>query len=818
MLKKSPEQHWRGIVSIALALFLLTTVASSQISDRVGRITSGNTEHGQSISIKVELLQASTLEKIEIAYRQFGMREFSRAEMSITTNIATVNLPPEASLPPFLEYYLILYYSGKELPETFPVENPEQAPLRITIQPTLQEKSRIIILSPDPGESINIEDLLISVSLSQFEFSTTNQSVKLFIDDIDISSGILRYGDLIVVRPQNIDVTLPEGPHQSRVYIFDSTGIGIDSVTWSFSIKRPVSEMLLAPTTVMPLRYYGSIQLETRQENISASTTPYNRATISANGSYKDYQLRSYLYLTNEEKNYRQPQNRFLIVAEAPWLKLGYGDHYPTMPDLIMSGKRLRGFFANLTQEKFSLDIASGTVTRKINGLISTPFPDSLLSSEQSGDPGATFQLYDTTSGNRQWIKLKPGTYERDLFVVHPIFGKRLGTHWGFTYLKSKDDINSIQYGIRPRENAVFGTDVLLSFDRQNFEIIGQAAFSAVNNDITKGSFTDDDIDSIYYDSDEGDRRNIKNLRDFFSNIITVNENLIPLNAKNIPTLSYEGGIGLNYFNNTFRFIYLRHGESYESFGHTYLRPDVEGFSITDRLRLLKNQIFLSTGYERLHDNTSGAKPFTMNTNTANISISYMPIINFPNITLSYLYSSNKNSAEITDSVFSINDITNRVLFHVGKEVTYLARHNLYFTFGTSLRNDHTPKDMDTRSTTVGLGSTSTFEFPLQTTFNLTINSNRIARSINEKTTITYTTIYASGQYQLMNKTMTLTGSLSPTFGNIERYLVSLGAQYKFWEYLTARTEIYFYFNQKSFNNMNPTNDIVWTFSIRAEI
>jgi hypothetical protein len=805
-------------MSALMALCILAAGADAQVSDKIGKITTGTAEPGKILSFQVELLQASTLDRIELAYRQFGVREFSRIEMSLTGNIASATLPAEAVVPPFVEYYLLLYYAGKEVPETYPVENPEQSPLQINVQPGTAEKTQIIILSPDPGERVQVENLLISLSLAQFDSSSANGPIRVSVDNTDLSAGIVRYGDLIVVRPENISATFPAGAHEVHVALYDSSGNSIDSVSWSFSLEGIVTELPQITKPVSPIRTYSSLLLETRQENIAGSTTPFYRSTLNANASYNEYQVRGSLYLTNEEKQYRQPQNRFLIVAEAPWLKIGYGDSYPTLPELIMNGKRLRGFFGYLTQNKFSLDVAFGTVTRKINGSIGVPFPDSSLATEQANDPTASFQIYDTTGGIRQWVKMYPGTYERDLFVVHPIFGKRLGSHWGFTYLKGKDDIGSLKYGIRPQENAVFGTDLLLSVDRQNFEIMAEAAISATNKDISEGSYTDEDIDSLFSDEDERERRDIRHLRDFFSNIITINENIVPLGIKNVPTLSYESGIALNYFHNTFRFTYLRHGEAYESFGQTYLRNDIQGFTITDRLRLLKNQIFLSTGYERLRDNTSGSKPATTATNTANISVSYFPAINFPNITLSYLNASNDNDLNLSDSLYAISDRTNRVLLHVSKEIMYLARNNLYLSVGTSVRNDATIRDLDTRSTTVGIGAVSKFDIPLQTTFNITVNANKIVTSSAQSSSITYTTLYASAQYLMLKNKMTLMGALSPTFGDIQRYLVNLGVQYVFLPYLTARTDLSLYFNQKLYNLSNVKNDVIWTFTIRADV
>ena len=127
------------------------------------------------------------------------------------------------------------------------------------------------------------------------------------------------------------------------------------------------------------------------------------------------------------------------------------------------------------------------------------------------------------------WAKFTYGTYDRKLFAIRPSFGNREGGHVGFSYLKSSDDLNSIQHGIRPKENLVVGSDLLMPFDNRRVELTAQVAMSATNDDITSGTFTDEKIDSIYKDESESQRDNIKKLRNALEKVITVNENLVGL-------------------------------------------------------------------------------------------------------------------------------------------------------------------------------------------------------------------------------------------------------------------------------------------------
>jgi hypothetical protein len=795
-------------------MLFCAVLALSQFTDKIAKISVGPARQGEPLTIQVDLQQSIVLDGIEIAYRQFGERDFKHSEMSLVGTTATFTLPADVVLPPFVEYYLLLTVRGSSVSETYPLENPEQQPLKIIVENFTPEAQHVVILSPDQNEKVTQSDLLISFSLAQFDSSVNKSTTKIFLDDIDLSSIAVRTGDIVIVKPENASLYLESGVHAIRVEIPDTAGKPATTFSWNFSILAGAVSGTTKP--VSPWVYGSSLQLETRQEKIGSSTTPFNRATMTAFGGYNNIRIKGNLFLTNEEKDYRQPQNRYYIGAESPWIKIGYGDTYPVISDLVMSGKRIRGIAGSISLGGFNVDVASGTVIRKIEGSSVGPIPNNILVDEQNriGDSSITF-VYDKHDST--WWKRYPGTFTRNLFVIRTIFGKRDGSHIGFSYLNSTDDTNSIKYGIRPRENAVFGSDLLVSLDNRRIEFNGQAAFSAINNDISGGSISDEDIDSLFKDNSDM----VRKIRNIFSNIITVNQYLIPLNMKHTPTLSYEGGMTLNYFNNNFRFTYLRHGASYESFGQSYIRTDVVGYNVSDRQRLIDNQLFLSGGYERLEDNTAKIKATTTTTTTANISVSYYPKINFPNLTVGYLLASNDNAFPLSNPL-SINDKTNRIVFQIGKDLTYYCRHNLTLNVSTSVRDDQTAANYDTRNLSLSLGDYATFAFPLQATVNITVNSSKFVSGITDTSRIvsdfSYTTLFMSAQYNLLNDRLLLNCSFSPTFGDIQRILFGTGAQYYFWRNISAQTQLTLYFNSKMYGLSASSTDLVWNLILRADI
>ena len=801
---------------VFLSFILLTAISFAQVSDKISKVNIGVVKDGEPLTIQVDLVQSTIVDRVEIAHRRFGERDFKRNDMSVAGSIASIVLPAEVISPPFLEYYFVVWINGRVSPETYPIENAEQNPLKLSVNGVNDVKKELIVLSPEKGENTSQDDLLISFSVSQYDSSLDRTSIQIYLDDINLSKNVISSGDLFIVRPSNASIFLESGKHDIRIELFDTLHKPMETFSWNFLVTNITVQKTSFATS--PWRYGGSFQGETRQENIADRSTPYNRITFSAFGNYNEFQVKGNLYLTNEDKKTVQPQNRFFIGGESPWAKIGYGDCYPVFPDLIMNGKRLRGFIGSLSLGKFNFDIAFGNITRKIEGIVYETFSRDQLVSEQNDAlkqyqyPGASI---DSLKSLGSWARLRYGTYDRKLFVVRPMIGKRDGSHIAFSYLKSTDDINSIKYGIRPQENLVVGSDILLSFDNRNIEVNGQAAFSATNKDISGGSFSDQEIDSTF---EESQRQTVRQIRDYVSKMITVNENLVPLGMKNLPTLSYETGLALNYFNNNFHFQYMRHGESYESFGQSYLRTDVAGFNISDRQRLIDNRLILSLGFENLKDNTARTKASTTSSLTANFGISYLPRTDMPNISAGFLTASNENNRQINDSLYAIDDRTNRFLIQFAKEFEWGMRHNAALNISTSTRNDKTIKNLDTRNTNVALTDILAWSIPMQITLSLSVSTSRFISFNRTYTALSYTNIYTSGQYRLLADRLRLTASFNPTFGDVQRILIGAGAQYYFSNNLSAQTQLNAYFNKKMYNYSSTDYDIVWNLILRADI
>jgi hypothetical protein len=751
----------------------------SQVSTRVTSVAPADTRAGAPILVITDLQESATIAGMTLAYRQFGESKYTLLEMDVVGNRATATIPPSAVRPPFVEYYIVIrdqsgsleVYPQSEGPD--PLNNPPGMTRRIIVQDVQVDEPQIVFLSPDPLALLPPEDVVISVSLLRIDSLVERAATRILLDGIDITPGTVTSGDIIVYVPSNMGPPLSAGPHTVTVLLSDHNGRPYKNSTLQFTALGEGVEIPAAPGISPPL-ISGSANLESRHETVTGKGQWYNRGGAQLRGSYGDVRVTGNLFLTSDEKSDRQPQNRYLFGVEVPWLKVEGGDAYPLFPDLILAGKRVRGITSSLRLGDFNLDATYGSVTRAVEGTQLKAFSVDSLSAEQATDPTAAYAQL----GPNLWGKGMPGAYSRKLLAVRPSVGSGETWQLGFTWLNAKDDPSSIRYGVRPKENIVLGSDLLTRIDNGRIELGIQAAFSAFNTDISSGSFTDAYIDSVY--PDKADQ--IKQLRNLLGNTITVNDNFRPLSLEYPATAAAEARVMLDYFSNYVRFTYMYRGADYTSFGQTYLRTDIQGFNISDRFRLLDNSVFATIGYEHLTDNTAHTKPSTTVFANVNAAVTYYPTQNYPSLTVGYTRFRNDNGIN-PDSLLAVNDVTNRLYFQSFYNFEWGFSQTLVFNVSSSVRDDYTTRKQNVNNFTALLGVSTRYHFPLQTDVSLALNLNELpGATTGSSSRLDYTSLSLSGRYAFIPGVLTVTGTVGPTFGDFNRTIFDLRAEWVFVE------------------------------------
>jgi len=811
---------------LVLALSLVLQV-HSQVSDKIIAVHTSEAIEGRPLTIEAELVGTVRISQVLLAYRPYGSSEYRQTEMEVIGNVAKATIPASDVRAREMEYYFIVRIEGRTAEETYPAENPQDRPFRLQVGAKSPRDDEIIFLSPEEGTEVSTSDLLVSISLYRAPSIVRRSAAKLYINDRDVTQFAMMTEDLITLVPENISPPLAPGAQQVRIELYDTSGNLYHTKSMRYRQVNPAD--LTRPQPI--LTYNASATLETRGENIQNTSTPYNRANLTASSQYDVFRLNGRLYVTNEEKDNRQPQNRYFIEAQAPWVRLGYGDAYPTFPSLIMTGKRIRGLTANLALGGFHLDFVQGEVVRKVDGdTIRTLHRDSVAG--QTGTVG----VYDTNDVSRYYAVYRYGTFKRNLMAVRPSFVSE-NVQFGISLLRSKDDVGSLRrggvvYGVNPQENIAAGADLLVAFDNRRFEFTSQAGASVYNRNIAAGNITDAEIDSLfkvwptYPDSAANvqNRKDLKFMRDKFSRFITVNQYLVPLLFNKIEAfIAYEGALSLNYFNNYFKAGYIFRGKEYNSFGQTFIRKDIKGFNIFDRVRLMENQLFLSLGFEQLRDNTDNSKQTTTFYTTLNTSVSYFPRLDFPSITVGYGMNRNNNgiSTSPDSSLAAINDITSRIYLHVGYSFTAGLSHNATLSISFADRNDKTRRNADSKSATVTAAAATTWDIPLETSASITLNLNDVpelpqprdpADSVRHGLkSFNYTTLMLGGRYRLLQDQLRCWASIAPTFGEIQRTVVELGGEYFFYRNLSG-------FLQLTALRYPGDTDFVWSLMLKYNL
>lgn len=793
-------------VSTVLVVFVLALMSGPGLAQEPGNVivhAPGSVTANTPLAISADLLHGETIQRVVFLYKPFGSSDFTRLEMDLLGNTASIIIPAIDVKPPFVEYYFALETRQGTF-ETHPISAvsdpfsiPPQRTLQVTVQPEDSPDQQVLFLSPERNSIVPAEELVISVSLFRTDTLVHRPFTRLLVDGIDVTEDALISDDIVVYVPANFGRRAAPGRHVITVHLFARDGSPHRSSSLTFFVAGPGVDVR---STTADIRYGASVQLESRHEDVSGSGTWYNRAGVQVSGTSGDWTLQSNLFVTSDETGSRQPQNRFFVGASSSWIKLGFGDSYPALSGLILNGKRVRGLHSSLSLGFFNIDMTLGKTTRATEGkLLKTIHVDS-LAVEQERDRNAAFAPIDSVT----WGKFSYGTFEQDLFAIRPSFGSGETWQLGFTWLKAKDDMQSIRYGARPRENLVIGSDFTSKFLNGAVVLSGEGAFSAFNSDISSGNFTDAYIDSVY----PNDAGAIKRARNILDDFITVNDNLRPLSFKQLATLAYEGSIAVNAWENAFKFTYLYRGSEYTSFGQTFIRRDIRGFSMMDRLRLVDNQVMLTFGYERLKDNTAKTKPATTTYNTISTAVSYYPRFDFPNLTLGYSLLSNKNPLQ-HDLPAAVDERTHRFFVQSSYGIELGARHTATLGVSTSDRDDRSARESDVNTVSVAAGISTQYAIPLQTSVEYTLNRTAY---ISSAPRFDYSTLTLGGRYRVVRDVLAVRASVSPTFGDVTRTLAMGGVE---WTLLRAMT---FFLDYSYIHQQVAPHDAIWSLRYRYDL
>jgi len=715
-------------------------------------------------------------ERIRLFYRVGGQDSFVEEDMNEYMGVYSASIPADYVTPEGVEYLIIAEMADGKM-VAFPEVDPYNIPMLLTVRkaaeitektfsvssPDIQGgiRSDIIILSPEEGAVVAAEEVVLAFSLfNVFDFDIN--SIKLTLDGVSVIKQAEITEDVIMYRPKNIK----PGLHTARLNMSNQFGDPYETEIINFTVVKTIEEAMRV------LKYTGRVAAEANSEQVRGVRQNINSIRANASGSYDWLSFNAKAFVSSQEDPTKQPRNRLSLGLKTSVFDISVGDVNPQFSELSLQGKRVRGVEASLKLKYFNTHIVYGQSERAIEGTISST-PDTL--------EGGVLQY--TRSGY---------TYDRNLLAVRPYFGSGKNFQLGFSLLKARADTLSVkkEYGginetddrsivmggvNKPKDNIVLGTDLLLAFDQKRFVWKTDAAFSYLNRDITGGALTLEEMDTFLPgDSLQNDTITLGDMNiplagfpdpGDFTRIFIINQNISPLmpivpdtnnqigmkEFLNMPSTAFKTVLKLNYFNNFFVVRYQRVGPEFTSLGNPYMRTDVQGFDISDKLRLFSNRLFVTLAYDQKRDNLLENKNSTTTTTSFTASVALYPGEGLPNINFNTQSYGRQNDldtldikydttyTELGDTTYSFKDpresnVTTRQDFRISHIVKIGdIKNTLNITYANSERNDRINNRLygyqfnKTSASSFSFGVNSAFSFPLKTTFKISSNTSESA-------------------------------------------------------------------------------------------
>ena len=439
---------------------------------------------------------------------------------------------------------------------------------------------------------------------------------------------------------------------------------------------------------------------------------------LRLNVNYKNATLEVPLkvYLTNYEDRTLQARNRFLTGIKTKTAGLLLGDVHPSYHPLILNGTRVRGGSIYLRLQWLQFDVAYGRLKRSVEGALK------YYNSLQNPDY-APVNLQIIPNNNDTAIMIQGyyndvGTYSRNMMAARLSLGSQKRRSWfRITATRATDDTTSVSYGGQAAQNFVFG----FSFDHKSknrkFTLDMGVSSALTTRDIRNGIATKEDFFTLYH-------RHIPFEPYTYRKIIVINTTT-DLTTKHTPFLSWYFHPQMKIANQNISFEARRIGSNYYAFGNPYLINDRLNFLVSDRMRFLKNRLFINLYFRSFKDNLSGVNDFTHVNTIYNGSFNLLINKNLPRF-IGGFHSFYRTSVPTTDSLTGSNNQVTSFNFGINHHfIIFSGNSVVFFTYTNSSRRSPTlTSPLTTHLLNLNLSQTYPFGLTINIYYNFLLLTN----------------------------------------------------------------------------------------------
>jgi len=570
----------------------------------------------------------------------------------------------------------------------------------------------ILILSPEPNALVDQKSILIAASF--FNASKVDiSSVQLLIDNINVSNSILVEDNILSYDPGELSV----GIHSIELLIKDLDGNDINPLNWKFTVGQERAELVdlikydgkiksrlssekLSGNSLNIAEIVGDLKIDVQWAKLNTDMRLTSRESPYSQPHNRFGTAFSFGNIININLGDFYPQlSRFTIDGkrvrgigmnvDLKWLKVqfinGELNRVVQERDVINGGYNILHDQTSTNEDgskSYYLDRTGFTFRRNVTGLrISTNLFSKInagvhLIKTRDDTTSVNKVINDATFLSDSLVKGVPiGIYTIDEFKnAISISGNKLNTptnNW---------------YGQKPQDNLVLGFNIGTILDNRKLTIDFDWNLSLYNRDIWDGPMSiskldtalDDSLDGfigVAYDKDGKELSGTTKIRtediifdpENFQSMFIINTSMTPLvpidinSLKsnpiaaiiNMPSSAFRIKLKGNYSRNSILAEYLQVGPEYISLANPFLRSNTRQFTISDRISLLQQKLFINVGFKHLDNKILKTTVSPLNTNTLFMNLTFLLGPNMPTFVLNFQSIGKNNEKTKLDSVGS---------------------------------------------------------------------------------------------------------------------------------------------------------------------
>ena len=280
--------------------------------------------------------------------------------------------------------------------------------------------------------------------------------------------------------------------------------------------------------------------------------------------------------------------------------------------------------------------------------------------------------------------------------------------------------LNDQWTGVSPKDNFVIGSEFEAFFDRDRLRFNAGLSFSLLNENTWDPILTYESLDTLGGDPEDGsiagyeipDNLDLSQYESIFQSGI----NQVPLLPLDIisgqssllkvftmPSLAYYFSLEGDYYGHKIAYKFKQIGPEYNSLGNLYLQRDIREQTISDKIGLLDNKLYLNFKYKLLEEGIAFDNQEKGKTNKFDILINFSPGAGLARLSSAIGYQNRTNGVTSNDFIdYQLDNFEEKIDIDSRKEnseilqfnfalttpIIFYGEHNLTISYYNSLTDD----------------------------------------------------------------------------------------------------------------------------------